>query len=218
MENPNSPKSNVKLVWIVAAIFAFLYGAAVLIYGLSNPEFGIGKMILWILLGWIVVAGGAGGFHWNTKREKEKLLTEGIAEKLPPPIKKAEARAYAQKLISGEPFSDYLSVVMHESSALFGKSKRTQIYTLKGRGKYNQNDSYCVIINQHVPEELSTVLINPSNHEIAKYQNLLSIDPEDEPVVEERIDRDLQTGKESVYRKRGKSEEPEKKEEKEDDL
>lgn len=218
MEAVNGSKSNIKLVYIVAGIAAFLFAAAVIIYKVNAPEFSTPKMIVWIALAWIIIAGGAGGFHYYTRRQKTKIIEEQIADKLPPAITKAQARLHALKLLRDEPFSDYIRDVEVESTGLFGKSKRSSIYTLIGKGQYSANTKYCIIINQHFPEEKSTVLLNATAPQISRYQNIAAVDPEDEPVVEERIDRDLATGKETTYRKLASAERKADSDKKEDDL
>ena len=191
-------RSNVKLVWILAGFLAAIIILGIFVYKYFNPEFKLTALFLWIFAIIIVLAALAGGFQLVIRRiSKKKEVPE--EEKMPKAITIQQAREYADKLLA-EQYSDYFKTKPINMSALYGKTKRSSIYTAYGDGVY-KNVKYLVLINQNYPLEKQAILEGVEEDEIHIHQNRLAIDPEDAPDTEEIHHRDELSGRETIIKK-----------------
>ena len=210
-------QSNTKLLWIVSGVFIFIYFISLLMIKLSNPEFSIGKMILYLLLGLAFVSAIIFGvYHFGKKKIDPKVSD---VQKIPNAVDKKTAYKIAQDILREPPYADYFDDnTVKDMVEEVGKGQKTSIYCIVGKGIY-VNSTYAVMLNMHVPLERNTVLRNPTDYEMNKYKQLLSFSPEDEPDIERITTENVLTGNKQLVERITKKEEKKNNEiEKKEDL
>ncbi|MEK6879838.1 MAG: hypothetical protein AABY22_09540, partial [Nanoarchaeota archaeon] len=108
-------------------------------------------------------------------------------------------------------YFNYIVTPDFEGSMKAGKVTKSYVYTMMGKGLYNDGNYYVVMINQHFPDEqtLAFIASGPKDPNIWKYRNFLSYDPEEEPDIEEIKTINPFTGTEQTIKRKGKKKEKE---------
>lgn len=206
------------MVWAAIAMFVLIYGIVLIIIKLSIPTFSTKWFVALIAIGFVITAVTVlATWYFRNKAVKEIPDAKEKEDKIPAPITISQVLKYIRDMIRDD-YKEYLHLEYHTVEER-GKNKESSIFTYYGKGYFEPDKRYVVIVNLHYPLKKYTVLINASVGQIEKQKRLLAIHPEDEPDFEERRETDLLTGKEVIYRKSTKTKKPEiKKEEKKEDL
>lgn len=181
-----SEKSNIKFVWITAIVILVSALLFLLYYAANSPTFTWTKVVAWAFFLVLFIGSIAGGYHlWTKKFDKKEDISKHI-EQLPSPISTHVAEQHAREYLK-ELHYDYIDDPKINGSGQFGISKTSSIFTLAGRGYY-ENVFYLILINQNFPEKRFIAIVNNErDSKITKYQNLLAFDPESEPDIEELV-------------------------------
>ncbi len=205
-----------KLVRIFSAILAVFFIIVLVMIKIANPEFKLGLMLL--ICGIIIVffLSIIIGYHFLQKRKNRDVVKEpGLTDKMPQPITLGQCHSLVKEILEDPKYAEYVPCPDSETCELWGKSLKSNIYTYIGSGIYS-GDKYCVVINRHYPNELTSVLINPTKHEIHRAKNYCAKSPTDEPEFEETLRRNPLLGTEEVIRRPVKKEEESKEKKKEE--
>lgn len=207
-----------KFISISGGILLFFYLIVLIIVKQNLESLKIFWFIFLIFLGILLYIVVVGGYWWmNVRVKKEEIKT---AKELPKPITRVEAQEYAENLLRHPTYAELMPNPEYNGVKELGKNIKSCIYILYGKGKFEKEKYYCVMINMHYPDSKNKILINPTKADLKKEAQLLADFPEEEPSTEETRTYNPLLGIYQETKKRLKQEEKPKKEEKpkEEDL
>ena len=183
-ENINIERT-LKIFAVVIGIFLL---ACIVLIKVINPNLSL----LWVIILMAVVIGvSCLMFFWfrlfKKKEIKEEKITVG---KLPQPLSLDSLRRLAQSALTNEFYANHLQAATDEKFYHIGKINKARIFVYHSKLLYAdeaKNGEVYIIINAHFPEELRSILIDPTPYELNHTIKMLSNEPEDEPNISESV-------------------------------
>jgi len=208
-------KNTTILKILTVAFIIFILGILV-IAKINIPSFPLWQVFLYAII-FIIIAFA---IYFIIKKYSSKDKEEKDKENnLPTAITLEQARELAINAIKSKHYADYIHTnIISERVYHLGKNIKNNIYMLKAKGIY-ENNNYYILINMHKPEILKTILLNPKTEsEIFQAMMYLAEQPMDEPNVRTIVNRNILTGNEQVIQEKLKDTEEKKEEEKKEDI
>jgi len=180
MTDEQKMKKSEIFVRIIAGIFAFLFIIGIFVLKSFFPTFSVLKMVFSIL--GIIIFFGSFVIIWhliNVNRNLKDVKEEKI-KKQPEAITIELARELALNAVQNTTYADYIVSVLWDGSEELGKGTKSNVYTLCGLGYYVK-EKYYIILNMHFPEKKRCILIDPTDSQLRRAQQLCATYPEAEP-------------------------------------
>ena len=221
-KNETAEKRNtervLKVFSIVVGIVALI---ALVLVKAANPDFPF----LWVILigGFIVIASLGTFFAFSLYRKlNEKPDASTVYRgKLPQPASLASLREHAEKALTNEYWANHVKGCINEKFYHVGKySERIYCYHTHALydGDMERGEVY-ILINSHYPDDLKSILIDPTPTEFNKVMNHLAsvqIESRDEEVEASIVYNPVTQAYSQVEKKTVKKDEVKKDEKKED--
>lgn len=216
MEQDNSAGKTQKFVTYLSIAFAILFIGGVIIVKSTVPSFSVTKML--VSIGFIVIFFGSVIFIWHLIEKNKELKKEKDEEKKKQPeaITIDQARDIALNAVTNVHYADYIDKILWDASEELGKGTKSNVYTLCGVG-YFVKEKYYVIINMHFPEKKRAILIDPTDHQLRRAQQLCATYPEAEPNFREITTENVLTGNRQTIKEKVEEDKEVKKESKEEE-
>lgn len=192
------------LQWLLKmmAVLVVVFSIALLIF--------LGVALKWVLIiSGILLAIGIISyliFHFYRKKEEEEKKKDK-EEKLPEPAKPEQIWNKVKKCLTNEEFKDHIKENKYKDVRRHpGGREGERIYEFVADALYNDKQVH-IIINAHYPDEIPTILFEPSKFELRMAVNSMSTKPKEEPSTEEEV-RELPSGERVIRKRRIKKEKP----------
>jgi len=209
-----------KTLKIFSIVIGVLLLIVLIIVKVYNPNFPL----FWVIILGVVVAVVSAIiyfsftiFRWITREKEEKGEKAGG---LPKAASLATLRGMSESALTNKFYANHLKKCKEEKFFHIGKNKN-RIYMYRAEALYTDDmkkGEVVILINAHYPEDLRTILIDPSSSEISHAVNSLANEPEapadeEESMIWNPVTQTYVSSKKIIHKKQ-----EEKKEEKKEDL
>lgn len=218
-ENQEQERHKTERSLKIFSIIFFIFSIIVLIVlKVNNKDFPL----LWMVVIFAIVAIVCGimYFFFSVFKKYDEDSEEKSKNGLPKAASLSDLRIMSEGALINRYYANHLKKCEEERFFHVGKS-RERVYVYKAKMLYSEgtDEGYCyVIINTHLPQELKTILIDPSSSELTKAIHQIAGNPDDDPNTEESTIFNPLTGTTVTTKKIEKPKEVIKKEEKKEDL
>jgi len=198
-------KKNPELFLRVFAVLGGLLLITVLVIIKSQVENFNWLWFISIIVVILIIAIGM-FFSFKVKELLSKVKKKDEEEKHPDPITDEQAIELFKKKLVSPSFADYYVGHEWQKPISVGADGKQIVLVVKlSQTPYCKNPNQFMAINLNYPTKFPiyyNVQEKLNIAEIMRDVNKMAVNPIDEPATEERIERDLKDGKETVYKKR----------------
>lgn len=219
IKEPKTKKSAEKALKIFSIILGLLSIVALIWIKIVNPEFPLLYVI--ILLVFIILISGSIFFGFSIFRKLQEKPTREYQGDLPRPASLLTLRKMVEESMTNEYFCNHVNGCKNERYAHAGKYNE-RIYVYETKALYSdemEKGNIFILINTHYPEDLKTILIDPTSYQVQQSINNLASVSEDVPDLETETRKTynpLTSAYEEVEKKHTKKQLKKLKEDKED--
>lgn len=170
----------------------------------SNPNFAIGTLIIWGIVGAVVSLAIVFSFEIYTFFKQRGKLDE--SGKLPKPITPEEAYIIVEKMAMNPKYGTYIGEISYDGTEDHGQNQKQTIYCIDFKG-WNDNIRYFGAVNLHYPIMKKKFIKDTKEKPItdvtiAQIKKRLVSDPEESPdVIKSHIENPFTGVKQTMIRR-----------------